>query len=217
MFSKDIKGAGEVVSRDMQVGDFTKIDVGGAFVVSYKRGDCAVSVEMQENLFEHLDIAVKHGKLSVNFKSGKNISTGKSPHVYISAPVLDAIALSGAASTADWDKISAESFSISASGAAGINISLEAERLDLDASGAVTVKLSGSVGAAKMVASGASNIKAGDLEIKDAKINVSGASNAHVACSGSLDAEVSGASNMRYTGDASVNQRVSGASSIKRG
>ena len=215
----DIKGVGEMVSRAVQVKDFTAVDVGGSYLVNWKYSDIiALTVEMQENLFEYLEVSVKREKLCIgSSKSFKTSGADNRPRVYIESPYLKAINLSGAASTGEWDKIKAENLSLILSGAANANISLEVGRLEIFASGACNIELAGNAGACEISASGACNVKAGEFQVREAKINVSGASNVNIACSDNLDAGVSGASNVRYTGSPAVKQRVSGAGSVKHG
>jgi hypothetical protein len=215
--SNGITGKGEMISRSFQVDDFTGLDIGGAYLISYRNSlGISVTVEMQENLFEYLQVEVKNRKLHVSSSKSFNISGNNNrPRIYIEAPHLDAINLSGAAGTDEWDKITVESFFIDASGAANIAISLEVEQLDIKASGAAKLELDGNAGKANMSASGACKIKAGNLHTRESKINVSGASNADIACSDNLEVSASGASNVRYTGNPAVTRRVSGASSVK--
>jgi len=215
----DVKGTGAMVSRNIQTEDFTAIDIGGSYIINYRRGQgCSVIIEMQENLFEYLETSVKSGRLYIGSSKSFNIREAfNRPRVYIEAPELEAVYLSGAANTGEWDKINAQSFLISASGAVNITLSLEVGELEITASGACNIKLDGSAGTAKISVSGACNIKAGDLLAKDTKVSVSGATNARIACSDNLDAGASGASNVRYTGNPVVTQRVSGAASVKRG
>jgi len=214
----DVKGIGEMVSRTFQINDFTAIDIGGSYIISYRHSqDCSVIVEMQENLFEYLEVSVRKGKLHVGSSKSFNTSgADKRPRVYIEAPYLESISFSGATSMGKWDKVNSQNLFISASGAVNIDICLEVEQLDITASGASNIKLDGNAGTVKISASGACNIKAGDLQARDTEIDVSGASNATIACSDNLDAGASGAARVRYTGDPAVTQRVSGAASVKR-
>ena len=214
----DIKGVGEMVSRTVQVKDFTALDVGGSYLVNWRySGSIAVTVEMQENLFEYLETSVKNGKLYIGSSKSFNTSGANNrPRIYIESPNLESINLSGAASTGEWDKIKSESFSVITSGAANINISLDVGQLEILASGACNIVLDGNADTCKISASGACNVKAGEFQVREAKINASGACNVNISCSDNLDAGVSGASNVRYTGNPVVNQRVSGAGSIKR-
>jgi hypothetical protein len=77
--------------------------------------------------------------------------------------------------------------------------------------------LSGSAAKLEIEASGASQLEAGHLQVTNARVGLSGASQATVAVSQDLSATVSGASQLRYVGEPTFARRdVSGASRIMK-
>jgi len=66
-------------------------------------------------------------------------------------------------------------------------------------------------------ASGASRVKLADFSVADAKVNLSGASNATINASGRLDGDLSGASRLDYIGNPTLGRlSVTGGSTISR-
>jgi hypothetical protein len=153
-------------------------------------------------------------------------------------PRLDALTLSGAskATAAGFD--SGADFILNVSGASQATVTgLKVDKITMDISGAS--RAGGDIdaaGDATLQASGASNINItgkaveGDIEssgantvnlagfaVNDARVNISGASNATINATGAISGDVSGASRLYYTGDPSLGAvHTSGASSISK-
>ncbi|MCL2574584.1 MAG: DUF2807 domain-containing protein [Defluviitaleaceae bacterium] len=214
-----IQGSGPIVSRTFDVGSFDSIDMGGARTVIFREAPVhSVTIEMHENLFDHMELEVRGGTLR-HVSQGMNIGfnfNNHSPRIYVYAPTITGLNLSGASTAEDWDVIHAPSFSITVSGASNVEIELYVDVLDIDLSGASRVRLSGVAPSATMTASGASNIFAENMQTVSADLDLSGASRANVAVSDDLSVNASGASNVSYIGNPSVNSSLSGASSVDR-
>jgi len=83
-------------------------------------------------------------------------------------------------------------------------------------SGASHASLKGTAGNLRLNVSGASHADLEELQIKDANVDVDGASHATVHPSGNLQARASGASSVQYAGQpANVDKQTSGASSVR--
>jgi len=213
-----IQGTGAMVSRAITVDDFNAIDISGGYVVIYRQSQTSsLTIEMQENLFEHIDVEVRGDTLHIG--SGiRSISTTRAntPRIYIYAPYLGSASFSGAVDATDWDAISADSFSLVSSGAGNFGLALEVESLDIRASGSANIELSGNASNASITVSGSSDINAGALQTRDAEIRISGSGDAIIAASDSLDVNVSGSGRVRYIGDPDITQSVSGSGSVRR-
>ena len=85
----------------------------------------------------------------------------------------------------------------------------------VDLSGASNVTLTGQAKRLEGDVSGATTLKAYDLKVASAKVDLSGASSARMHVTDRLDADASGASSLTYRGSASIRSNTSGASSIK--
>jgi len=212
-----IQGRGEMVSHTFQVEDFTAIDIGGNYNVVWRQSQTqTLTIEMQENLFEHLQVSVANGVLLVDSRRTFNTGLGNTPRIYIHTPALDAVSFSGAANATDWDTIRAQNFSIDVSGAANISIALEVEQLDIDVAGAADIELSGSAGTANLISSGAGSISAFSLQTASANIDLSGVGSTDISVSDTLDVDISGAGQVRYRGNPTVTQDVSGLGRVSR-
>jgi len=212
-----VRGTGSMVSRDFEVEDFSALNIGGGYQVTWRQGDSiSVTVEMQENLFDFLQVSVQGDTLYVNSTRNFNTTSGNRPRVYVYTPYLEMVSFSGAVRGSNWDTIYGESFSFSGSGAAELNITLEVELLDIDLSGAGDITLSGNAHTVDIVASGAADISADDLQTNEVSIVLSGAGNVDIAVSDHLSVDLSGAGRVRYTGNPTIDQSISGAGRVEQ-
>ena len=210
--SNIIYGTGEMVSRSLQVEDFTELEVGGgsSFTVIFRQSDyTAVNVEMQENLFDLHEISVEGDTLSLVRVSDDRIIYGNyRPKVYIYTPNLTAINVGGALHAEDWDTIRTQNFSITSNGFVRISAHLEVDTLELNLSGASELEFWGDAHNATIIKNGAGNIFAGSLQTSDTTITLNGSGEIEIAVSNTLDATLEGVGNIRYIGNPTITQFI---------
>ena len=210
-----VGGSGNVVSRQIEVTPFSRLEVSGAFTATVSVGDAeAVTVRIDDNLVDTLDVHVAGDTLHVGLRSGTSV-TNATMEADVTVRSLSAIDVSGASDVTLADPLTADAFSVVASGASRLTGAVEVGDGQMELSGASDVELSGSATAFTVTLSGASSLSAGQLTIDQLTIDLSGASDGDVAVTGTLSAGASGASSLRYTGSPTiVRSETSGASSI---
>ena len=215
-----LTGSSNIETREMNYTGFTKLEVSNAFEVDISRGDTYfVSITANDNLFEHLDIHQNGKTLNIGLKQPR-IYVRTTQKVAIVMPDLDRLELSGASrgevrgfisdNPVEFDLSGASSLEINdleagdtvfdISGASEVLGYIKTADCSMDISGASTVELVGSAVDIYIKASGASKVRLPDFPVKDAEVELSGASNGTINASGRLDADVSGASELNYTG-----------------
>ena len=203
-------------SRTFSVNGFDKLDLGSAFVIHVKQGSSfSVKAVGQKKDLDELESNVSGGTLKIRYRDswGRN---RKRVTFDITMPTLRGIDFSGA-STSDVQGFRNQgNISIDISGASTSTIELDADRVNVDFSGASTINLSGKASRMEGELSGATTLKAFDLQTKQVRLEVSGASGARVNATERLEVDASGASSVRYRGGASVSSNTSGASSVRR-
>lgn len=234
--------------KDFEVREFTGLKVGHASSVTVVKADkCGLTVEVDSECMEFVELSyLEDGTLRVTYdKLPFKFQNSKRSHMKITAymPHLNYIDISGTsqltatgefttsaamgtfnlsctgASTVDSLKISAPRANLHVTGASKAVIIGAFGELISDISGASKGIISGSADEFNLEVSGASNLNSEDLEAKDAKVDVSGASKANVYVQKSLDVKVSGASACTYMAPNPVTlevRGVSGASSFKK-
>lgn len=195
-FNRSVRGSGNIVSDQRNVGEFTSVDASGVYKIEIvAQKDFAVSVEADDNLLPFIKTEVSNGVLKVY--SEKKIRSKNALRIRISAPNIE---------------------KIEASGATNIDLSgINNSSLELDTSGASKVSVAGETVAFKVDVSGASKINAAALKADKATIDASGASRVSVNAVSELNADASGASTISYTGSpVNLNNRATGAAKIKQ-
>jgi len=210
-------GIGPMVTREFLVENFTGMDLSIPADITWRRAsETSITVVMQENFFEYLTLSINNNILTIRSQTHFSTTAANRPRIYIYSPYVNNLVLSGALDTINWDIIYAENLRILASGAVNATLDLQVNRLDVTGSGATDFFLSGSAGTANITVSGATDFHGFDLQIRDAVLAASGASDVDVSVSHSLNVNASGASDVRYKGNPTVTQRVSGSSTLIR-
>jgi hypothetical protein len=216
---------GERETRQYNYRDFTGVDISSAYDYEIRKADTySISITANSNLFDDIKVT-KRGRTLVigreaigfhwaGFRHNPNVE------VVITMPQLDGLESSGAtdgvvadftstgnldvslsgASTLELVDISAGDVVFDLSGASQVEGDIVAQAVEFDLSRASDVQINGSAESMVVDASGASGLRLADFKVKDARINLSGASDSSVNLDGNLDVELSGASTLEYIG-----------------
>lgn len=209
-----VAGAKEITTRVHKTAEFTKIEAGGVFKISFKVGPLApVTIEAEDYAHEKIEVTVRGGVLKLSSNNIRNLQ--HDIKVTIVAPTLEGVDLSGAAAFVTVGVVKSARFTAEASGASEIQMQLEAENTDVEVSGAAKLTLKGKTNGMEAEVSGAGKFFAQSFLVDIADVDVSGAGHAEVNVSKNLAAEASGAGSISYEGGASVKSHTSGAGSIR--
>ena len=189
-----LEGSGELETRTLDLAEFTKIDLGGAFDVTVAVGrDQKVEITVDDNLWENLDATVDDGRLAIDWDRNCRPTDGCTVRITMAR---------------------LEEFNLHGAGDVDIR-GLGGDALTFYLRGAGDARLAGQVDELTIYLTGAGNCVARGLEAKDVKVRVSGVGNCEVHASASLDAEVSGVGNVTYWGSPDEKSvQVSGMGSI---
>lgn len=166
--------------KKFDVRDFSKIDVGGAFIVTVRQGDSySVSADSddQENL-DDLDIDVKGNSLEIEYRDKFSFGRrNERTRINITMPKLQGLDLSGA-STAKviGFKDKNQDVDISLTGAVKAAIDIDARKIDLNATGAANADLRGTADRVDIDVTGACQIDTRKMEINQVNADATGAS-----------------------------------------
>jgi len=198
-----VKGNGNVIKITEQIPNFDKVIVKKAFNVYMTQGSSnEIIVEADENLHEFIEIIVKEGVLSIS--SSKNIRKAKQLNVYVQYQNFSALDVSGASDVEVEGTLKTNKFSIDVSGASDVSINLDVNKLNVDISGASDLTIKGNAKEMNAEISGASDFIASSLEVEEAKVITSGASDASINVSKKLVYASSGSSDLNVQGAATV-------------
>lgn len=208
-----VSGNGVVkeVSRDIPA--ITELEASGMVEITLIQGEPGMKIIADENLHELIETIVDGDRLRV--RSTKNIREAKHLEIRISSPNFEEIELSGAVILRSEGRLKGEELQLESSGAAEIKLSIEYADLRCEHSGASEVELRGQARDVRISSSGATDLKLFDLEVRNMRLDLSGATEARINVSRELSVEASGASEIRYRGNPKITKtELSGASSI---
>jgi hypothetical protein len=189
-----VRGNGILKQEMRKVGNFTKIQVGGAVEVQVKVGPSpSLRIEAESNILPLYKTTVQGGTLTVHHKDG--VSTTKPIKLWITVPSLKGVNISGASEMTITN--------------------LKTPKFDVEVSGASNLTAMGSADNLNLSASGASELNLLKLSAKSARVDASGASQIDLSVSSKLSGDVSGASEIAYRGKPTTSVSTSGASSVR--
>ncbi len=180
-------------------------------------GEPGVRMETDGNLLKYIDAQVHGGALEIETPSGVFLDPTDDIKVYITAPVLEWVAISGAAELQTEGRFKQSGKIVFAlSGASSGSVSVRAPEIELYCKGPSTLTVEGSCRDVKAAASSAATINAFELKAENGDAEASGASTVRVFSSIALEAKASGASSIRYRGNPNTTTSDRGASSVRR-
>lgn len=193
-----VRGTGEIVKQERQVGTFNKVKISGAQDAILMNGEqYSVVIETNQNLLEHISVVIQDGNLWIDYKNIKHYDRMK---FYITAPEFNKVAVSGASDVKSVDTLRGTKLWVSGIGASDVNLIVDYESIQSKASGASDITLSGNATSHVAEVSGASNIIAKAMKTETTNIRASGASSCFVEARSSLTYRVSGSSTVKYVG-----------------
>ena len=178
--------------------DFKKIEAGGAFVVTIRKGDTysiTADSDDQEEL-DDLDLDMDGNTLKISHKDKFSFnSRHHTVRFNITMPSLEGIDFSGASTIKVIGfKDKSQDLDIELTGASKAAIDVEVRRVNFNASGASKADLRGSADKMDLDISGACHIDATRMEINQVKADANGASRVRFGKVKDLNSNTSGAS-----------------------
>ena len=180
-----------VVNKDVKVQSFEKVQIAGAFDVTYRQGDsCTVRVEAPEESLKELDIYTDGETLYIGPRrknllfSLKSLNRHYKVYVYATSPDLTAVEIAGSGEFDVNDHLDTDKLELSIAGSADMKFAdLICDELD------ATIAGSGDIVIKKMAAGKAdfSIAGSGDVEAKN------------IDC-GELSVSIAGSGDMKFSG-----------------
>ena len=209
-------------SQTRDVGKFTgvKMSVPGDLYV--KQGSSQkVVIEAADDVLDRIETEVSGGNLVIrqkdDWKWWKNWSGRGKIKVYVTAPTLEYLVVSGSGSIESENTLRSDNMYVGVSGSGEIDLDLDTGDLEGKVSGSGNVDLRGNADDIEISISGSGNFDAENLTANNCEVRISGSGNCRVHVKESLESRVSGSGNIYYKGDPSkVNNSSSGSGSLRK-
>ncbi|MFV0399902.1 MAG: head GIN domain-containing protein [Oscillospiraceae bacterium] len=212
-----VEGSGPAVSKTYETGSYDAVDIGGGFEVVYSQSETSqATIEIQENLLEHITVKTEGSRLKVEWDGNLITTNGKSPKLTLSTPTLREISCYGGVTMTEADQIAGDSFRLEIAGGGLIDLDLDVEKFDLDISGAGAVTLNGRAATAEILITGAGSCQAFGLETQDATVDITGAGTGEITAENTLDASITGAGSLEYKGNPTLTKDIVGVGSVRK-
>lgn len=208
---------GPDVRETRYVADFNKIDAAANFNIRYVAGSKKVEVEAAENIQKYIIAETTGNTLVLKVKPHVNIMRGDAT-IYVSAPELTGVTLSGNGDFTSYDAINAQTMSLKVTGNGNVLIpQLTTEALDviISGNGNITIQ-AGTAQNQDVSVRGNGDYFTDQMHSNYAKIRLTGSGNAKVWVNNQLDVTITGSGGVRYAGNPSVNASVTGSGKVMR-
>ncbi|MEZ4904378.1 MAG: PspC domain-containing protein [Spirosomataceae bacterium] len=200
-FGESFDQKGDYV-KQFEVGNFHKINIGGAFLVRIQQGEAfKVVADGREEEVDDLEVSVENDVLRVqNNRKIKRFNNNQRVGLTITLPSVETIDLAGAtlAKVTGFNKVG--DLKVGIAGASKTLIDIEAQKLNLNVSGASKVELRGSTNNLDADLAGACTLDAEQMRVQNADVSASGVSKANLGNIPNLRSNTSGFSKIRRQG-----------------
>lgn len=216
--AQEMKGNGNVVKQERDIGSFSAIEIGGVLNVYLAQGDKeSVMVEADENLLDIVETINKGDKLIVRLKRGVELKKAKQKDVYITLRNIDHLKVSGVVHVESTTPITAEELDLDIGGVSKTDLDVRCDRLHVQADMVGSLTLRGEVREASINNRGVGSLKAFDLQADKLAINNSGVGSAEVSAQQEISINSSGVGSVQYKGDPIVKElKSSGVGKVKK-
>jgi uncharacterized protein YxeA len=199
-FRPNVKGSGNVVTKERKAAYFNKVHVSSGIDVYLTQGEKeSITVEADDNLHEYIETEIKDNTLKVY--SQANIRSAKAKKVYVTIKEVEELTASSAGDLSGENTIKTETLYLSASSSGDITLKVETENLKCRISSSGDITLRGVTNELEADLSSAGDLKAFDLETKIADISASSAGDARITVTENLRARASSAGDIYYMGN----------------
>jgi hypothetical protein len=188
-----IQGSGNLVSRQLDFGDFDRIDIGLSFGLTIRHGnDFSVTLTADDNFIDYILVAQEGSTLRVGFKPGYAYDVnGVSMQLEVTMPDLAGLNLGEASHTYLADARSSGLFAANLSGSSLLEGNLLAKEVRFELSGNTHLELAGSADTLQLDSCGNSLANLEKFTVVDASLAVSCNSITSLMVTGKLEVDAS--------------------------
>ena len=229
-----IIGNGQLITTEMTVSSFEKINVSGNTEVRFHASQGQrVVVTVDSNLSDYVDIFTRNRELNIRLKNRGSYSFTRFL-VDVYCPALTGISVSGSGSFTAMDKIVTSSFeaaisgsgktegtiecgnfSAKISGSGRINNNVVCDSLTADISGSGEITITGTGRDSNVRISGSGDFKGIEYKTNNVSAQISGSGNLRIWVLDYLKASISGSGSVRYRGNPRIDFNGSGSGRLR--
>ena len=208
-----VRGNGNNVSRELNLPNFTGIDLDISAEVIITQGDnFKVTVEGESNIIAELETDVRNGIWEIDYDHC--VRDHDDVTIFITMPRVRSLSISGSGVITSTNIMTVDDINLSISGSGKIDVGLKADDIFSRISGSGKVVLEGEANSLEHNVSGSGDLFAFLLQTRNADIRVSGSGNSEVKVTDNLNVRISGSGDVYYRGRPQVEVSVSGSGKL---
>ncbi|MBA4053252.1 MAG: DUF2807 domain-containing protein [Marivirga sp.] len=201
--------------KEFAIIDFDRLEMGSALNIRVEHSNIySIQVSGDRRNMDDLEVFKSGSTLIIQFEDNRDRK--HETYVTITMPRLEAVNFSGGSVSKISDFTSNEDLDLFLSGASVCQVDVNYDEIDLSLSGASSLRMYGVGDRINAEISGASVLTAFDYPVREAIVNVSGASSGKIMVTEVLEVVAGGASSLLYRGDPSVSSDISGSSTVQK-
>jgi RNA polymerase sigma factor (sigma-70 family) len=205
-----IDGSGKAITKEINVRDFTSVDVNSAFEVEITRGEnFKTTITIDDNLFEYVKALKEDTTLKIQMEGqGRSIFPKAGMRAVITMPHLESLSLGGVSKGTVKGFKSTKRLTFKLNGASSLHGAIAAGKIDCYVSGASSMSLEGSGTDCRLEASGAGRLDLAKFSLENLNVDLSGAATAVASVKNKLDYDISGAATLTYRGEPEIGRSI---------
>lgn len=207
------RGTGSVVTETLNVPDFDGIVLKISADVEITQGPTQlVEVEGFGNIIDELETDVRAGVWEIEFDDC--IRNQGNLRIFITVPNLRMLKVSGSGDVVSTNTLDVPNLELGISGSGTIDVAANADNIDALISGSGSILLEGAADELDLRTSGSGDLRAFDLPVREANVEISGSGNADVTVADYLRVRISGSGDVRYRGNPTLDVNISGSGRV---
>lgn len=208
------RGEGEIITRTLDVPDFTGIDLDCSFDVTIAQGDeQIVKVEGHENIIDLLELDVQNNIWDIEFDRCIR-GDDDELKIHITVPKLTFIKISGSGKVFGENDIQADEIELKISGSGNMDLALFANDISGKISGSGQITLEGETQTFNYETSGSGDWRTFEMLSREGNVRITGSGDTEVNVSEKLDVRISGSGDVFYKGNPLIDIDITGSGSL---
>lgn len=201
--SEKVRGNGDVTTKTISTEPYDQISIAGNFdVILVEGAEGMITVEAESNLFEHMEIEARRGKLKVGSEEGYNLQPSSGNKILVTIPVndLEELNLAGSGSVVSNTVLRGDFMEFNLAGSGNMVVKADTREIEANVAGSGDIVLQGKAKSLDCNIAGSGDVEAYELEAGDVKANIAGSGDIMVTCNGVLEANIVGSGDVLYKG-----------------
>jgi hypothetical protein len=224
ILAKEIKGDGKMITKTINISDFSKVEIETYTEVNYSQGKNTgkLKITVDQNLWEYYDIFTKDDVLSIKLKKEHKEKVNLRPTkclITISSEQLESIELAGSGKFNFCTAFKAPELNIDLAGSGKIfahKYPVNIMECNIEIAGSGNVELTGNIAEGNIEIAGSGNVKALDCKFKQLNVEIAGSGNVEANVIDTLDVEIAGSGNVNFKGNPTVSTDIAGSGKVKK-